>query len=161
FRRSDDLQSDVFVAAPAAPEVESLAAQPQPLAALRARRDGHLDRAIERRNVDARAERRLPRRHRQIDLNITFWSDTEEVVRLQPQSQQKVAGGRVPHSRLPLSRQSNHRTFAHARRDVDIERLGTPHNTRAPARRAGLVVYGARAIARGAWRRGLNRNRSR
>src|SRR5262249_59745286 len=57
--------------------------------------------------------------------------------------------------------QSNHRTVTHAGRDVDVERLGTPHNARATAGRARLVFDSARAIAPGTGRSGLNRNRPR
>ena len=69
----------------------ALAAQPQPAAARRAGRHADLRLAAGRVDRDGRAERRLPRRQRQLDVDVAAL-DPVARVRRDPHDQVQVAG---------------------------------------------------------------------
>src|SRR3954464_14453807 len=99
--RDDDLDGGVEVA------VQALAAQAQPPPGGGAGR--HLDRglAVERWDLDGRSERGLPRRHREVDVEVAA-VDPEAPVRAQPDPQHH-------------SGRAQALTVAHARRDADLD----------------------------------------
>src|SRR5437867_4477000 len=81
----------------------ALAAHPDHLPMLRARRDAHLRfRALDRRHVDLVAERRL-RRRETCEVHEIVAFATEEVVLLQADEDVEVAGRSAAHARLALA----------------------------------------------------------
>ena len=126
---------------------ESLTAQSQPLAALRARRNLHLHRSIESRNRDFRAQRRLPRRHRKLDLHVIVADNLEQPMRLDSHMQVEIARRCSVRAWFALPRQSNDGAVPHPGRNGYFKRFRAVNDARTAAGRTDLPVLGARALA--------------
>ena len=133
------------------PAIQALSAQPQPLASLSAGRNRHLDRTIKRRDIHPPSQRSLPGRDRQFDLHVVAL-DPEQWMRLKAHVKEKVSWRTAVRARVALSCQPDDRSFAHARRDRNLERFGTADNAGAAAGGTHLVVFSSRP---GAVRAGL------
>ena len=121
-RRRLDRDAHVLVAAAAAAERgDALPLQPEHLPALRAGRDLELRRAVERRHVDRRAERRLRERDRHLaeDLGVLA---REDRVLAHLQHDVEVAGRAARDRRgLALAGELEARAGVDARRDLHLD----------------------------------------
>src|SRR4051794_5711743 len=115
-----DLHDRVEVAGAAARIGVALAAQAQPPAARRARRNLHAALAVERLDLDLGPERRLPRRHRQVDVEVAAIQPKARVP-ADAHAQEEVARGAAADARPALAGEPDALAVADAARDVDFE----------------------------------------
>src|SRR5262249_51451841 len=123
----------------------ALAAQAQPRAAVGAGRDRERDPAVERRDLDARAERRLGDGHREGDVEVAPLA-AEEAGRPYAHARGEVAGGRAAAARRPLAAQADAPAVGDARRDPHRHRLLAQRAVRRRARDRDAVLAAARRV---------------
>src|SRR4051794_24245324 len=133
-----DLHDRVEVAGAAARIGVALAAQAQPPAARRARRDLHAALAVERLDLDLGAERRLPGRHRQVDVEVAALPPKARVP-ADAHAQEEVARGAAADARPALAGEPDALAVADAARDVDLEVAPVAEREAPPPAARGLL----------------------
>src|SRR6185437_14278823 len=139
---------DVHVAALGrAHDRHALGAQPELVAALRARRDVDARRlAVERRHLDRAAERRLHHRDRHLAVHVRSLA-LEQRVAAHRQEDIEIARRPAAGAGLALAAEANAGAVLDAGRDVDLERLLAAHAALAGADLARLVDHLSGAVA--------------
>src|SRR3954452_13177941 len=136
--RDHDLHDRVEVAGAAARIGVALAAQAQPPAARRARRNLHAALAVERLDLDLGPERRLPRRHRQVDVEVAAIQPKARVP-ADAHAQEEVARGAAADARPALTGEPDALAVADAARDVDLEVAPVAEREAPPPAARGLL----------------------
>ena len=147
----------------------AVALDPQPLAAGRVRRHGERDRALRRRHVDLRAQRRLGQRDRHAHVEPIARA-AKVRMRADVNREQDVAGRRVARSRLALAAKANLLAVVDAGRNLHVDRfdvavlplhrerrLAAQHGRRERHRQLVLQIVAARGGGLRAGRRARGR----
>src|SRR6266700_5016142 len=142
-----DLHDDELVATAARADVGHAAAgQPEGLAVLRPRRDRDLDRAVQRRHLDAVAQGRLDHVDPQLVDHVLVLAAQVHVA-ADPDHDVQVALGTAPVAGLPLAGEPDLGAGVHPGRDADAQALGALRAALATALGAGRAQEAARAAA--------------
>ena len=104
-------------------------------------------RAIDRRHIDLRAQRRFHHRHRHGDMHIVTHA-MKQLVRPYLDDQVKIARWRTFCARVALARQANPLPIARPRLDAKFQRLTPRHDARAIACLATVLHLACTAAAR-------------
>src|SRR5690349_9868202 len=119
-RRLDEHADDLVAATVAVHVRDAAALQPERLARLRPGRDLHLRRALERRHVDLRAERRLREADRHVADDVRPLADEERVL-ADVEHDVEVARRAAARRGLTLATQLETRAAVDAGRDLDAQ----------------------------------------
>jgi hypothetical protein len=145
--RQHEAHLDHQIAAPAVPRRRDAAlAEPEPLARLRARRNANPCRAVERRHLEFRAERRLVHRHRHDDVQVVTLA-LEQWMRVNPDCDVQIAVLAAVAPDVPLPGHAHARLVGQARGRCDRQRLGPRFNLTAAAGRASRLTLTPRPAA--------------
>src|SRR5437899_3066372 len=144
--RHDDLDLHELIPAAAAAGADTrhpIGGQPERPPARRGRRDLHRDFASQRRHLDVRAQRRLGRRDRQLELDVVA-RPLEERVRGDRHGEIEVAAAAADAG--ALAGHAHALSRLHTGRDLDVELSPSPLPAGAAAGRAGLAAHVAGAV---------------
>src|SRR5579883_2623342 len=148
--RYDDFDFHVLIAARARARIRhAFFAQAQRAAGAGRGRNANYGAAVDRGDLDLRAQRRFADRHGQLDVDIAA-SPLENGVRMHNDAEIQVARGRAQGAGVPLAGNANARAIIHAGRNADVDGFIASNTSFAAASFAsGADFAGAAATSTG------------